>query len=80
MLWGLNKPFLSLQVFLSEIELNYTVSLHCLLNWINFLHPNISMHILHTVLCTFSYGTDNESLLNNQELFKLVIISFILMT
>ena len=38
------------------------------------------MHILHTILCTFSYGTDNESLLNNQELFKLVIISFILMT
>ena len=43
-------------------------------------NPMQCLHILHTVLCTFSYGTDNESLLNNQELFKLVIISFILMT
>ena len=34
----------------------------------NFLHPNISMHILPTIL------------LNNQALLKLVIISFILET
>ena len=35
--------------------------------------------ILLTVLCN-SYGTDKENLFNNQELRKLVIILFILMT
>ena len=42
------------------------------------LHPNISMHILHTVLYTFSKVLDKENLFNNQELLQLVIISFIL--
>ena len=33
------------------------------------LHPNISTHILHTVLCIFpSYGVDKENLFNSQEL------------
>ena len=33
------------------------------------LHPNISTHILHTVLYTFpSYGVDKENLFNSQEL------------
>ena len=48
-------------------------------NNINPLHPNFSMHILLTVLYN-SYGTDKENLFNNQELRKLVIILFILMT
>ena len=43
------------------------------------LHPNISTHILHTVLCIFpSYSVDKENLFNSQELLQLVIISFIL--
>ena len=32
------------------------------------LHPNISMHVLYTVLYTFPVGADKENLLNNQEL------------
>lgn len=33
------------------------------------LHPNISTHILNTVLCIFpSYGVDKENLFNSQEL------------
>ena len=43
---------------------------------INPLHPNISMHILHNVLCTFP----KENLLSNQELHWLVIIFFLLVT
>ena len=43
------------------------------------LHPNISTHILHTVLCIFpSYRVDKENLFNNQKFLLLVIISFIL--
>ena len=43
------------------------------------LHPNISTHTLHTVLCIFpSYSVDKENLFNSQELLQLVIISFIL--
>ena len=35
----------------------------------NPLHPNISMHILHTVLYTFPrHGADLKNLFNNQEL------------
>ena len=36
--------------------------------FLNPLHPKISMHILHTVLYTFPLGTDEENLLENQEL------------
>ena len=45
---------------------------------INPSHPKLSMHILHTVLYTFSVA-DRENLFNNQEPLYLVIISFILM-
>ena len=34
---------------------------------VNTLPPNISMHILHTVLHTFQLGADKENLLINQE-------------
>ena len=34
---------------------------------VNTLPPNISMHILHTVLHTFQLGADKENLLVNQE-------------
>ena len=46
---------------------------------INPLHPNISIHILHTVLYV-SLRAGKENWFNNQGLLKLVIISFILMT
>ena len=46
----------------------------------NSLHPNIIMHILHTVLYTFPKVLDKENLSNKQELLWSVIISFILMT
>ena len=46
---------------------------------INPLHPKLSMHILHTVLYTFSVA-DGENLFNNQEPLYLVIFSFILVT
>ena len=45
---------------------------------INPLHPNTSMHILHTVL--YFYGADEENLFTDQKLLLLVIISFILIT
>ena len=44
------------------------------------LLPRISVNILHTVLYTFPMGADKENLFNSQELLKLVIISFFLMT
>ena len=55
---------------------------------VNSWHPNISMHILHTVLYTFHDRlTSLQTLLeikrivfNNQELPKLVIISLMLRT
>ena len=40
------------------------------------LHPNVSMHILHTVLCDI----DKENLFNDPEFFKFSIISIFLMT
>ena len=40
-------------------------------------HPKTSIQILNTVFFIFSYGTDMENLFDNQELIKLVIISFI---
>ena len=47
---------------------------------VNSLHPNIDIDILHTVSLYNSSGTDKENLFDNQELPKLVIISFILIT
>ena len=41
------------------------------------LHPNISFHILHTLLYT---RTNKANLFNNQEHLKSLIISIILMT
>ena len=46
---------------------------------INPLHPNISMHILHTVLYTSSCA-GRENLFDNQEVLQLITISFILIT
>ena len=48
--------------------------------FINPLHPNISMHILHTVLYTFPEVLKRGKVFKNQELYKLVIISLILVT
>ena len=36
--------------------------------FLNPLHPNISVYILHTVLYTFPKVLDKENLFNNQEL------------
>ena len=47
---------------------------------VNSLHPNIDIDILHTVSLYNSSGTDKENLFDNQELPKVVIISFILIT
>ena len=44
--------------------------------FVNPLHPNISMHILHTVLYTFPEVLTRGTVFKNQELYKLVIISF----
>ena len=46
---------------------------------INPLHPNISMHILHTVLYT-SLCAGRENLFNNREVLQFIIIAFILIT
>ena len=43
------------------------------------LHPNISMHILHTIQY-ISLGFEKENLSNNQEFLSLLIISLILVT
>ena len=48
--------------------------------FINPLHPNISMQILHTVLYTFPEVLTRGTVFKNQELYKLVIISLILVT
>ena len=48
--------------------------------FVNPLHPNISMLILHTVLYTFPEVLTRRNVLKNQELYKLVIISLILVT
>ena len=42
------------------------------------LHPNISVHIPHTVLYTFPKCASKENLFNNQKVLQLFIISFIL--
>ena len=50
---------------------------------VNPLNPNISMYILHTVLYKFPKVLTRRiclSLFDNQELLKLVIIFFILLT
>ena len=42
----------------------------------NPLNPNISMRILHAFLHTFYNGDEEENLLNNQDLYYLLITSF----
>ena len=54
-----------------------TFNIHLL---INPLYPNINRHILCTILYTFSWTVDKENLFKNQELYKLLIISLILVT
>ena len=49
-------------------------------NLFNPLHPNISMHILHTVLYTFPRVLTWRICLTVKSFFYLVIISLILMT
>ena len=46
---------------------------------LNPILPNINIHILHTVLSTFSMVMDKENLSENHELLKLMIISVIIM-
>ena len=46
---------------------------------LNPLHPNISLHILHTILYVFR-SIERENLFNNQELLWMVIAFFILVT
>ena len=68
----------------SHLQMLFTSNSHParLLIWdlwsLNPSHPNISVHILHVIYN--SLGADKENLFINQENFKLVIISFILMT
>ena len=51
-----------------------------IINSINPLHPNISMHILLTVLHTFLEVMIGGIVFNNQQRLQLVIISFIFMS
>ena len=46
--------------------------------WLKPLHPNIGVLNLYTVLCAFHKDKDN--FFKNQDLLKLEIISFILVT
>ena len=48
--------------------------------YMNHFHPNISMHILSTVLKYSSQGAYKENLFNNQEPLWMTIISLILTT
>ena len=48
--------------------------------FVNPLHPNISMHNLHTVLYAFPEVLTRGNVFKNQELYKLVIIFLILVT
>ena len=48
--------------------------------FVNPLHPNISMHNLHTVHYTFPEVLTRGTVFKNQELYELVIIFLILVT
>ena len=44
----------------------------------NYLRPNISMYILHTVFYIYiSNSTEKENLVKNQELFPLILRNLI---
>ena len=47
---------------------------------ITLFHPNVIMHILHTVLYTFLKVLTRKNLYTDKKLLLLRIISFILMT
>ena len=55
-------------------------SVNAAVNLFNPLHPNISMHILLTVLYTFPRVLTRRICLTVDSFFYLVIISLILMT
>ena len=59
---------------------NYRIYVQFYLCLCKLFTPNIDIDILHTVSFYNSSGTDKENLFDNQELPKLVIISFILIT
>ena len=44
---------------------------------LNYLRPNISMYILHTVFLYISNSTEKENLVKNQELFPLIFMNLI---
>ena len=44
---------------------------------LNYLRPNISMYILHTVFLYISNSTEKENLVKNQELFPLILLNLI---
>ena len=48
--------------------------------FVNPLHPNISMQVLHTFLYTFPEVLTRGNVFKNQELYKLLIIFLILET
>ena len=72
--------------FLCNTYLSFNFLLNLLVNnlilcFIEVLEdPNISMHILHTVLNKFPDVLVRRILFNNQEVLQLIIISFILVT
>ena len=44
---------------------------------LNYLRPNISMYILHTVFLYISNSTEKVNLVKNQELFPLILLNLI---
>ena len=52
------------RVMTSNDDTLYTILLK---SFVSYCFPNISLHILHSVLYTFA-GADKENLFNNQEL------------
>ena len=71
-----NKVSLNVEYFKNSPSLH---NIYYFWTTINPLHPNISMHILHTVLYT-SLCAGRENLFDNQEVLQLITISFILIT
>ena len=76
-----NQSKFDIILFLNVILTHNIYQTHDLtLGLINSLHPNISTHILHTVLDTYFKVLTRRICLPNQKLLSLVIISYILMT
>ena len=67
-------------IILAGSHINYSFYT-CLTLYCYSVHPEINVHILHTVLCTFPKVETRRICLTIKSFFnKLVIISFILMT